>query len=418
MVIFLTEFDFSFGWNVNSHVRISFAVVLGTVDFDFALQSAESQRSHRECVLFNRKVAQMRSQIVHQSSEEHSFQILGQQIENKVVSERQFRYDHVGRVFVRRRTKVEDKSAYGSRSEHDRSVEYRQSADDGHEYEPEPNEDVDFLIGDVEWNETEGIAFLYTSGESVLLPAAFDYARKCLDHWIVALFLLHQRERQHFGAVLEEIATEELVDEVDVSHHVDEVKQLADDVDVHQTAVLADEIDKVVVQQRPALLALGVVCSEQLRPAESFRHVLDPAALVRLPDAVRKVEQNSLQEEHEWYPLVVAVVALLRVGCVRPDAQRRTKRILLTSTSVSAERVGEEGVRTGDPTVRVQQIHALEIGGDTVDGFSEQVERSDHDARTEEEGARKTIVQTEDDIVDDGAVVQRLCLDETAHRAQ
>lgn len=87
--------------------------------------------------------------------------------------------------------------------------------------EPEPEEDVDLLVEDVERQYAERVQLLYRSGGTVFVEGALGHAREHLDHRVGTLLLIHVAEREHLRAVCEESSAQEEVDE----EYVTDLKQ-------------------------------------------------------------------------------------------------------------------------------------------------------------------------------------------------
>lgn len=96
--------------------------------------------------------------------------------------------------------------------------------------EPEPQENVDFLIENVERQHTKGVVLLDAARRSVLVENAFGDARENLHHWIGAILLIHVGEFDDFGAVGQEGAAQEFVHEENVEKHIDKVESLTEEI--------------------------------------------------------------------------------------------------------------------------------------------------------------------------------------------
>ena len=55
--------------------------------------------------------------------------------------------------------------------------------------EPEPDEDVDLLVDNVEWKNAEGVVLLDVAGRAELVERAFRHAGEHVDHGIDTILL-------------------------------------------------------------------------------------------------------------------------------------------------------------------------------------------------------------------------------------
>jgi len=77
------------------------------------------------------------------------------------------------------------------REEDDRDpIHDNESRDDGNDDEPEPQEDVNLLIDDVERQDAEGIMLLNIARRSVPMEGTLCHSWKHFDHWICSEFLI------------------------------------------------------------------------------------------------------------------------------------------------------------------------------------------------------------------------------------
>ena len=93
--------------------------------------------------------------------------------------------------------------------EHAQSVEQEHAGDGGEDDEPEPEEDVDFLVDDVEREDTQTIVALHSSRGSELVEAALCHLREDNSERVNSLLLqIHLREFDDFQAVSGEFVAE------------------------------------------------------------------------------------------------------------------------------------------------------------------------------------------------------------------
>lgn len=65
------------------------------------------------------------------------------------------------------------------------SVEQMQSSESGHEKKPEPEEEIHFLIDNVEWKHTETVELLLTRGSAYAVESAAEWKRNVLEMYLL-----------------------------------------------------------------------------------------------------------------------------------------------------------------------------------------------------------------------------------------
>jgi len=69
-------------------------------------------------------------------------------------------------------------------------VDHVEGGDDGHENEPEPHEDVDLLVEDVQGEDAHCVVLLNFTGRAKLVERALGHAREDVDHRIDPVLLI------------------------------------------------------------------------------------------------------------------------------------------------------------------------------------------------------------------------------------
>lgn len=103
------------------------------------------------------------------------------------------------------------------------------------------------------------------------------------------------------------------------------------------------------VANQSGLASLAFLLAQGHRSAESVRDEPHATLLPVLPDPVGHVEQDSLEEQHERHPLVVAMVRPLLVVLVSKSGLGHGRANL--ATMLAGQR---ESIR--DPAVRVDHV--------------------------------------------------------------
>ena len=143
-------------------------------------------------------------------------------------------------------------------------VEQRDDGDHGEEDQPEPEEDVDLLVHDVDGQDADGVVRLHGAGGAVLEEAALGHPREDDGHGVDALLRVGLQELEDAEAVGGELPAEEGVHEVDAPHHVDEVEEL------HEEHLERPEVVRVhalhhVVRQDSLLLGAVLLAQDDLK---------------------------------------------------------------------------------------------------------------------------------------------------------
>ena len=79
---------------------------------------------------------------------------------------------------------VQEVCAHLRADDNDDPVDDDEEAKDGERDEPEPEEDVDLLVDDVEGQDAEGVVLLHLAGGSELVEGALCHPRKDVDHGV------------------------------------------------------------------------------------------------------------------------------------------------------------------------------------------------------------------------------------------
>ena len=226
-------------------------------------------------------------QVVDQRGEEEAVEVFAQHADEVVVAQVEPLDDDLdGRGWRRRRGRFERQSPqeaqpHGRREELDQSVDEGQPRDDGQDDEPEPQEDVHFLVDDVQRQNAEGVVLLDGARRAVLHESTLGHPREhlspifrfegfisnctftkgngCyLDHRIAAFLLVHVGELDDAHAELEEGAVEEAVDEEDVADGVDKVEHFAREVADEEARVGVHRFVQILGQSGRAASAIIV----------------------------------------------------------------------------------------------------------------------------------------------------------------
>lgn len=183
----------------------------------------------------------------------------------------------------------------GAREQHDRcGVNESQSGKDREDYKPEPKEDVDLFVEDVQSEDAQRVVLLYRTSRTELMEGTLGHPRKNGDHRIRPVLLVHVRERNHICTVLQKSTSKELVGHENVDDHVDEVEGFAGKVPESVRVVHVHCFDEVLYKARLTVRAL------LFGPDEGASHAIGDhshqALLPVLPDPVGDVEEDALRK--------------------------------------------------------------------------------------------------------------------------
>uniref|UniRef100_A0A2M4DBK8 Putative secreted protein n=1 Tax=Anopheles darlingi TaxID=43151 RepID=A0A2M4DBK8_ANODA len=298
--------------------------------------------------------------------------------------------------------------SFASRRHHDDGggVQDRHTRHHREQNEPEPEEDVDLFVKNIQRQHAESIVLLNATRGTVLMERTLGNAREYLDHGIRTILLIHVGEAQYIGSIGEESATEEFIDKEDITDHIDKVQCLADKVTEGVRIVCVNAIVEILSQPLMAVLALGSTSGRCT--AHTLGDHAHTALLPVLPDPVGHVEEQSLEEQHERYPLVVAVVGTLLIVVAQSGMGNFGAHL--------AAMLPWQGERVGNPAVRVDHVPGDGTVVDAGDRITDQVVSRHDDAAGEQDCARDAIVTPEHHVIDDGLIDQVAHLHESGYR--
>lgn len=244
---------------------------------------------------------------------------------------------------------------------------------------------------------------LQRSGGTVFVECTFSDPREDLYHGVGALLLILARELDDLGPIGHESSTEKCVYQEHVSNNIDKVEDLAEVIARGVNIMAMEGVDEVL--DHSAQPRLFVPSNGQARSSKAVCEVANLSFLPILPNPVRYIEENSLEEEHEGDPLVVGVVAALLVGLRVEDAG-------VGHVQADPPVVAGQCERVRDPAERVDHVARHAAVRDARDRVTYEVVGGDEDAAEEEDGRGDPVVAAEDDVVDHRLLDQVPDLDE------
>ena len=143
-------------------------------------------------------VAQPSGQFMHDLLENNTVHVLAQHVEEEPVAHLALLDDGVDDLSLDEpESNVEEVGA------HPRTDDYHETIDDDERREhaqnekPEPQENVNLFIDDVQRKDAERVVFLHLTRSTELVKGAFGHSRKDVHHGVEAVFLIALGERYH-----------------------------------------------------------------------------------------------------------------------------------------------------------------------------------------------------------------------------
>ena len=153
-----------------------------------------------------------RSQIGDELIEDDRFDVAGEQLQHEPVADAAVSCHRLD-VGERRQPSLRPQEvlANPTAQEGGDAVEQRQDRGHGQKAEPKPEEDVDFLVQDVERQNAQAVELLQRSGRTELVEGAPGQLGKQSRHGVEPVLGILIRHRDDFKAVLDEKATQKQV---------------------------------------------------------------------------------------------------------------------------------------------------------------------------------------------------------------
>ena len=95
---------------------------------------------------------------------------------------------------------VQEVGTHPGTDDYHESVDDHQGREDPEDEKPEPQEDVDLLVDNVQREYAQGVVFLHFARSTKLVERALRHPRKDVDHWVQPVLLVALCERYHFQA--------------------------------------------------------------------------------------------------------------------------------------------------------------------------------------------------------------------------
>ena len=157
-------------------------------------------------------VAELLGQLVDHILEYHGVDVLAEQVDEEPVAHVGLADHHVDALALDAPVAhAQNKGPDVGAEDDGRAVDEDEEGEAAEEEEPEPDEDVDLLVDNVEREDAEGIVLLDVARSAELVEGALGHAREDVDHGVDPVLLVAVGEGHDLNAVGEEGAVEEAV---------------------------------------------------------------------------------------------------------------------------------------------------------------------------------------------------------------
>lgn len=141
---------------------------------------------------------QLPGQLMHDLFEDHVVHILSQHVEQKPISHLTLLDDGVDDIFLDESEPNEEQiGPHLGTDDDDHSVDDHEGRQTPQNQEPEPQEDVDLLVDNIERQDAEGVMLFHFARGTELVKRAFGHTGKHVDHGIQSILLIAFGERNH-----------------------------------------------------------------------------------------------------------------------------------------------------------------------------------------------------------------------------
>ncbi len=146
--------------------------------------------------------------------EDDGVNVLAQQVDEEPVAHIALGHDHLDALALDAAVAHAQGEGANVRAEHDgEAVDQHQEGQQPQEEQPEPDEDVNLLVDNVERQDAEGVVLLNVARRAKLVKGALGHSREDIDHGIDAIFLITVGKGHHFDAIREKGPIKEPVQE-------------------------------------------------------------------------------------------------------------------------------------------------------------------------------------------------------------
>lgn len=157
-------------------------------------------------------VPELLTQLVHNLLEDDRVHVLTEHVKEEPVAHLGLADDRVDHFAVDEpEADVEQVGPHPRAQDDDEPVQEDQGRQEAQDEEPEPEEDVNLFVDDVERQDAEGVVLLHLARRAELVESALGHPREDVDHRVDPLLLVAFREGDHVKAERQERPVEERV---------------------------------------------------------------------------------------------------------------------------------------------------------------------------------------------------------------
>ena len=136
-------------------------------------------------------ISEFLGQLVNHVFKYHRVDVLAEQVDEEPVADVTLADDHVDALALHSPVAHAEHEGPDVRAEDDgHAVDQDQEGENTQQEQPEPDENVDLLIDDVERQDAESVVLLNIAGSAELVEGAFRHAWEDVDHGVDTILLI------------------------------------------------------------------------------------------------------------------------------------------------------------------------------------------------------------------------------------
>jgi len=300
---------------------------------------------------------------------------------------------------------AEDEEATVSGKDSGCSERKEDAGPDNKQEKPEPKENIDLLVDNVDREDAEAVVVDNSSRGPILMKGALGHFGEDPCHRVCSFFDVLSSQPHHLEAISCKLAIEEDVHQPHLAKHVHQVQQLAENELVDVNVVAAQIVYHISDNLGPFLL--GALHPFQAHLVKTLQKKKKLSTLPVLPQSVRDIAESSLEDEDEGDPLIPGVADLVpifrdrnQVWVVHPGV-RRNSRVSKISPLATGE-LGRESEGAVYPAIsREDALLKLLLVNDAVNRISKVLLQSREERCKGEQRKRELVMKSEGGVVDE-----------------
>jgi len=170
---------------------------------------------------------------VHHFLEDDGVNVLAQHVEQEPISHFGLLDDNVDAFFLdEAKADVEQIGPHSGRENDEDAVNDDQEGKRQKEQQPEPQEDVNLLVDNVQRQDAHGVVLFNLAGSSEFVKRTFGHPGKDVHHWIDTILLITLGKGDHLDAKSKKGAVKEPIHQEHLAEDIEQCKELAEKVSV------------------------------------------------------------------------------------------------------------------------------------------------------------------------------------------